>query len=461
MKIRKTEKLLLILVFLAVFIVWKSSTLVLIEENSKQRTKILGGSSKKNNSSRNRQREQLQKSSSPSYFVLHIGPPKTATTTIQCGLHHLSEQLATDDSYYYIGKSCPQLNGRPLGNNESAIAGHHLLMGLNDANPNTRGYVHLKERLVFHKLRGDHIVYSNEGFANHLEDKNASWECLQKLLQGWNVRIVIGYRHYFQWIRSLYYQQYLHAKKYKLNWPGQNGKGRPHPPFLEYLDYHLKRWETGDVSVDGGHSARAFGHHLSLSTYKKFKLYFDDVRFYNLYQDGDLVTNFVCGMLPNADKTCASMKLEQDEEGPVASVKAKGLLHRVSKSFDAHRISEAAYEKGIVKNSSPKDKFVDLVERKIQATKLDSNPTYLDCPSTSLEDRFFNASVSFEKEMLLVQNPSLPEKELEKIRYVHQNMFQMSKAEKAFCEINPDLVLKDQHWVDFLAETAATTAQKN
>jgi hypothetical protein len=372
----------------------------------------------------------------------------------------LSEQLAVDDSYYYLGKGCPQLANTPLGNNESVIAGHHLLMGLNSANSNTRGYIQLKERMDYHSRQQNqhHMIYSNEGFSHHMEDKNETWECLQTLFHGWNVRIVIGYRHYFEWIRSLYYQQYLNSKKYIVNWPGQNGKGRTHPPFLEYLDYHLQRWEAGDLSVDGGSSARAFGHHLSLSTYKKFKPYFEDIQFFNLYQDDDdLVTNFVCDMLPNADETCKAMKL-QEKEG---ADKVKGLVHRVSKSFDAQRISEAAYEKRIVDTSSPKDKFVEIVEAKIQETKLDSNPNYLDCPSPTLEARFFNASASFEKEMLLVHNPQLSQKDIDTIRDAHHDMFQMSKNDKRFCEIDPALVLKNDNWVKFLKDTAVATAQTN
>ena len=152
------------------------------------------------------------------------------------------------------------------------------------------------------------------------------------------------------------------------------------------------------------------------------------------------------------------MKKMQEKEG---TNKVKGLVHRVSKSFDAQRISEAAYEKGIVDTSSPKDKFVDMVEAKIQETKLDSNPKYLDCPSPTLEARFFNASASFEKEMLLVHNPHLSQKEIDTIRDVHHDMFQMSKNDKRFCEIDPALVLKDDYWIKFLKDTAIATARKN
>ena len=38
------------------------------------------------------------------YFVFHIGPPKTATTSLQWALTRYKEVL-TRDSYYYLGQT--------------------------------------------------------------------------------------------------------------------------------------------------------------------------------------------------------------------------------------------------------------------------------------------------------------------------------------------------------------------
>eukprot|EP00536_Pseudo-nitzschia_multiseries_P008583 jgi/Psemu1/305814/fgenesh1_kg.220_\ len=76
------------------------------------------------------------------YFILHIGPPKTATTFIQCGLQKLSKELADDDSYYFVGKHCAWSHST-MENGEKSIPGHFLIMGLNDAKTQNRGYIAL------------------------------------------------------------------------------------------------------------------------------------------------------------------------------------------------------------------------------------------------------------------------------------------------------------------------------
>ncbi|KAL3902479.1 MAG: hypothetical protein SGILL_010808 [Bacillariaceae sp.] len=328
-------------------------------------------------------------------------------------------------------------------------------MGLNGGNPHTRGYEALKSRMDFHYGKGNHMVYSNEGFAHHMEDKNETWAVMQSLFVGWNVRIVIGYRHYFEWIRSLYYQQYLNAKKYKLNWPNQEGKGQEHPSFLWYLDYHLKCYETGNLSVDGGHHAPAFGHHLSLSTYKKFAPNFDDIQFFNLYGDDgegdDLVTNFVCDMLPSASQTCQMLQSKASEKHE----EAQGLVHRVSKSFDAARVAEAAYANGMIDVALEKPDVVELIERRMETERMESNIKFLACPSPQLETRFLNASLSFEKEMLSIHHDDLTAEMLDQAAAEHKKMFETSKADFRFCEVDPELVLKDAEWTEFLKKVGA------
>lgn len=451
MKVKNLEKFLLFLVAFAALVVWQSSTLLYHPSSS-----VASAAHSTTDTdhhvalSAKTHRQQLvhgnnhERSLDPA-FVLHIGPPKTATTTIQCGLHYWSEHLATADRTYFMGKTCPQ--SPAMGNNETAIAGHHLLMGLNGGNIETRGYQALKSRMEYHHTRGNHMVYSNEGFANHMEDKNITWQVLQELFVGWRVKVVIGYRHYFEWIRSLYYQQYLNAKKYKLNWPNQD-KGQEHPSFLWYLDYHLKCYETGNLSVDGGHHAPAFGHHLSLSTYKKFAPYFNNIEFFNLYGHGDILTNFICEMLPFAASTCDVLKsqaLQRERQN------AQGVVHRVSKSFDAQRIAEAAYEQGMIDPDLSKPDVVDLIEQKVQETKLESEIAFLACPSPDLELRFLNASMAFEKEMLSISYVAgLTDAIWKKASREHKSQFQAAKEEFRFCEVDPALVLKDDVWFSFL-----------
>mmetsp|Transcript_68003 Transcript_68003/g.76133 ORF Transcript_68003/g.76133 Transcript_68003/m.76133 type:complete len:462 (+) Transcript_68003:83-1468(+) len=454
----KAERLLSVFLTIAVYIVWRSSNLIdnkaegehLATPHPPPHLHLHHDRRSDNNQKNNRN----QHDNSKPYFVLHIGPPKTATTFIQCNLQILSKELA-NDFYYFVGKTCPgsKLKLNRMENNETGISGHYLIMGLNDAKTQNRGYEGLKSRMDYHLSKGNNIIYSNEAFANHLVDQNSTWECLQSMFTGWNVSVVIGYRHYFDWIRSFYYQINKQHAKLDKKWPNQ-GNGKAHPSFLGFLEYHLKRKEAGDLSVDGGHSNNAFGHHLTLTTYKKFSSHFDDIQILNLheYEGEDIVTQFVCKMIPNAQNTCNRLKTfmahNKDEKSP-------NLSKRPSQSFDAHRISEAAFELGYITKSSPKEVIVEKVKKRLLETGINngSQSKFFVCPSQSLQARFLNMSITYENEMLAINHPNTEKN----AKDAHISMYLRAEAEGRFCEIDPQTILKDEGWVNFLSKIGKET----
>lgn len=454
----KAERLLILIVAIAVCIIWTSSTLIASEKEqatafvlhpSTTSTRHMESNSNNNN---NKTQNNNSNSTRP-YFILHIGPPKTATTFIQCGLHQLSKELADDDSYYFIGKSCPGSKSK-MENNETSIPGHFLIMGLNDANTQNRGYGALKSRMDYHRRKGNSIIYSNEAFANHIIGQNSTWECLQSMLYGWNVRVVIGYRHYFDWIRSFYYQTNKQHAKLNKKWPNQ-GNGKAHPSFQSFLDYHLQRREADDLSVDGGIKNAAYGHHLTISAYKKFSARFDDIQILNLHNDEDMVTDFVCRMLPDADKTCHRLRTAAGKD----KEKAHSLSKRASQSFDAQRISEAAFDKGYITNASPKEVVVEMVNKRIKETGINSRSEFLVCPPPSLVARLLNVSIEYENEMLAINHQGMLISENDKAKNAHMSMYRRNEADGRFCDVDPELVLKDKGWVTFLSKIGKDTAK--
>lgn len=445
MKVR-VERLFISIIAVSLCMLWKSSTLIFTLNGEQAASDLVpestvGRMSKSGNST------------TKPYFILHIGPPKTATTYIQCNLQQLSKGLAYDDSYFFVGKSCPGSSSK-MENKETSIPGHYLMMGLNDANSHNRGYEALKSRMDYHLRNGNNVIYSNEAFANHLIDQNSTWDCLQSMLVGWNVRVVIGYRHYFDWIRSFYYQTNKHNSKLDKKWPNQ-GNGKPHPSFISFLEYHIKRKEDGDLSADGGLKNNAFGHHLTISAYKKFSSHFDDIQFLNLYDEEDMITDFVCRILPNADKTCQKLRTstKKDKE------EAHSLAKRASKSFDAHRISEAAFNMGYISKSSPKEVVVEMVNKKLEETGIKSLSKFRTCPSPALVDRLLNVSIEYEIEMLEISKGYISIAEKEKAKNAHVFMYQKDEAENRFCDIDPELVLNNETWVNSLSNIGNKTAR--
>jgi hypothetical protein len=341
-----------------------------------------------------------------------------------------------------------------MENDERSIPGHYLMMGLNEPNTKNRGYEKLKSRMDYHRAKGNNIIYSNEAFTNHLVDQNATWDCLKTMFSGWNVRVVIGYRHYFDWIRSWYYQTHKQNAKLDQFWPDQD-RGRPHPSFLDYLDYHLQRREAGNLSVDGGLKNDAFGHHLTISAYKKFSPHFDDIQIIDLY-DEDMFSDFVCRVLPNAAKTCRKLRTVTEKGKHEVT---HGLATRASQSFDAHRIAEAAYDKGYIPKSSPKKKVVKLLKTRIEKLPKESLSKFLVCPTTPLVSRLLNVSIEYEYEMLEISRGELSASEKEKAKNTHLLMYRQDEANERFCDIDPVLILKSEDWVTFLSEIGKSTAK--
>ena len=283
----------------------------------------------------------------------------------------------------------------------------------------------------------------------------------------------------------MYFQSYLH-KKFML-WPHEKN-AKSHPSFHSYLEYHLKRFETGDIEVDDFH---AYGQHLSLSAYKKFTRGFDDanVRVFNLHwqkeeeeSDGDLFVDFVCQMVPTAPATCRRLS-EMQQQSRIAvgksrnssnnnSNKRNGVQRRASRSFDAERLAMAAYERKIVDGKSISKK--DLAKRtakRLEETRIHSDGRYLSCLSESLKSRFLNASQSFERDLAdetKIRRRSRKSRDrnvdddpsanvnvdgglFDWNETLHAHAFEKAVRDGKFCEIDTNKVLKNESWVDFFA----------
>ena len=137
---------------------------------------------------RNPQQQQQPNTRQRPVFVLHVGPPKTATTTIQCGLEEHAGRLASDDSTYFVGKRCQDyvLKGgnETMSNGEVQIEGHHLMMGLIGGNEKSRGIEQLKLRMDYHNHHHNNMIYSLEAMSPRLQDRPEVWRIFRKLFEG-------------------------------------------------------------------------------------------------------------------------------------------------------------------------------------------------------------------------------------------------------------------------------------
>ena len=183
------------------------------------------------------------------FLILHVGPPKTATTTFQQGFFENREALGRDDNLMYVGQPPKARQPRitswqdDRNNTETTLISYPMNMLV--PFPKKDACKHLKHHLK-HKRN---VVVSSEHFTSHwfmgdiqsssqasrfvkLYDllflrNGANTKCKDParykvnkdentLEQVWNddtsqqfafdVKIVVTYRHYFEWLPSFYYQ---------------------------------------------------------------------------------------------------------------------------------------------------------------------------------------------------------------------------------------------------------------
>ena len=303
------------------------------------------------------------------WLIMHVGPPKTATTTIQEGLASIAKNLAKDDNFYYMGSKIQsskmkiiQVGDDDNNDNITMFRVWDMVVG--------GGTKHFSKALREHNQRGHNVILSAEHYATTVGTTfgNKNWGKLydNTFLRQWRlkrkrkrnssnnnstgstfanngddeplfrfrVKIVVAYRHFFQWLPSFYYQNHLMlSAKYP---PPEDSKYIP--GIVEYIDQYL----TGLVQYDPNNNRTNIyttddfnGYnknskkkvHGSLWAYLKFssrpELY-DRIDIFDLHQQQhhqqqqqsvnnnnnntikqqNLFPDFVCQSLPSASNTC-------------------------------------------------------------------------------------------------------------------------------------------------------------
>jgi len=355
-------------------------------------------------------RERSKRSKKP-HFVLHVGPQKTATTTIQCGLQKYASFLAVKDSYYFIGQGCQR--GAALENNETSVRGLALYYELGTNGTHERAFIEQTER---HFERGSSLILSNEAFSNGvLLGHERNTQVMRNLLKDWSIRIVVSYRNFSEWISSAYYQDMI-------------GRG-----FIGKWDKEVKSFQDFFQEYAKNHNNDYLLMHPTISTYNIYSKYFDHIHIFDIHSKPDVFKNFVCLMLPSAERTCNELKRQ------IANRKQTTEVQRVSTSLVPFRIADAAYRRGLVPEKMSKIDAGNKINK------------YLEELSKSNLSRF--TSCLDEDTLVQIHNISLSS--LQKVREISGLSFENAEhildEKNLFCEIDPQKVLADSAWLTFFS----------
>ena len=294
-------------------------------------------------------------------LILHVGPTKTGSTTIQMGLP--KEALATDAGLRVLqigpyGASC-----------------------LKTAACNETEWL---AELASYRASDTPILLTDEGLAS-IDVNNPNVQKVAKdLSEHYRVRIVVVYRPFFSWLPSAYAQEYKVAtyrskggRWQTIDW-SQTQQGYVVPSFVDWTRDRLK-----DLQRDSASSATSPCD--SWGAYRRLQQLFPtaDLRVLDMYQEGKMLHNFLDVALPdvagNATRDYLNHRKRRNKN-PVVNP-SDGFVA----VYAADQIVAAAYERlqGVVRRNVARDALVPLVN--------DDLP--LQCLSTTEQDIVWQRTV--------------------------------------------------------------------
>lgn len=427
-------------------------------------------------------------------LILHVGPSKTATTTLQTDLTRAQDRgWLHANRIVYMGRYYRPLFQPPppprpsnsTGSSGGTDDGMRLLI-LNRSESNllveARRMRHRRGRdtanfccieflneleAVYQTARSEvrtppdddtefalTVILSDENFGNMWLDPS-DYQAIAHATQNsdWEVIVVAGYRRFYEWIVSSKYQRDRtdrigqHGKEL---WPSfrddptlamiQKGFGRELLPMFPDTFSNWRQWYRYTDSVY---------HHVN-NTFP--------VRLINMHHTSteattasSLLTQFLCDTISGADQACAlsrqhdilistnesATKLNSQEQQTIPSL-----------YYDA--LATAAAGHGLIDTEKYTRKFM---REKIRAYHEETllrkpNDLILQCPTQKQLDDLYTISLSMENRFIS-QLTSLDAVD-------HFEGFQAKVATGAYCWINTTTTLSETHWLQFFQQFASS-----
>ena len=374
------------------------------------------------------QRDRTQQQGDKPYLLLHIGPPKTATTTIQTHLSSIGTELAQDGLFYAKGD-------KDLTDQLYGIARCGTKGNLTETFGEGGCWYRLREVLEPYRRNGTSVIGSAEGlsiFWSHQQilNRNApiDWEGLQRALgDSWRIVVILGYRRLVDWVPSSH-QQESRWKPSKMpfnKWP-HNGGWVSQPLFPRWKDtIHLLDYKHTGLLVQNLNGT-SIPHVV-----------------FNMHR-GELPvgSEFVCHTLSEAGHPAPnacdeSMRRDKERIAEPVVNPSQTLFYDV--------LTTAAASKGFVDYKVRRHAVV--IEAEMYHNHV-LNGTHRDfpviCPNKTLAADYLQFSLDTEAR-LLPEFASTP-----KGAKQHEKEFWSNyEQKKKYCWIDTDSVLEKQEWKDF------------
>jgi hypothetical protein len=403
-------------------------------------------------------------------FTLHVGPPKTATTFLQCSLcanHTFTDEILSQDGIVYLG-TCPyNMCGLPEMPThmiphrhgsffvasktwESNPLGAHLHNNsvpattadpLPELHPTFQAAVDRALEsgqdavAIFegaHKFSANHIA----ALAHHLTIQN-----------DWNVRIVVAYRRLYEWLPSKYNSITKGATGG--DWPVKKPSGGDSSgASIKQVSKRQKQAKAVETfHLDGrGTFSELFREieetvqHPTETVKRNYAQHFANISvidLHNLKANGigdPYLEHLVCHVLSSAVHTCRAVRAGRIGDS----------TKNPSVSLHYDMMAVAAQQKEIYTGKSSRSSVAAAIQRRQEdLLHLSSNDYPLQCFSNETVSRLLNLSLKTEQNLFTDDWTTEQESE-------HRAGFATALQKRKYCSIDTSAILKDAGWQSFL-----------
>lgn len=296
-----------------------------------------------------------------------------------------------------------------------------ICLGVRESDCHEKLFEEQKKKIRKAQKASVDILLSSEGFDN----SKVKYDELKELLSGFDIKIVVVYRRFFEWLISLYGER-----------KRQRSDGRYHFDEWGYTKVkNIKEWLADRKRIMGLH-----GQFFSSVVYDRYKLEFN-TSLVNFHASGDVVEEFFCLDVLNATVACSAKRKHKHHL-------AKARVGVSPSAFSYDEIVVAGYKSGLLDGSAISRADARKAVQKRQ--EQDLNLTSLDFPTDCLADEFLqlieNVSIAEEQRLLpSFFNSNKGEMEL-------RAKFVAAKNSNRFCGIDTEKLLLDPSWKQFLSE---------
>ena len=393
------------------------------------------------------------------HLVLHVGPSKTATTSLQTDLTALQEALRAD-GYAYAGRYyTPWIDDTDAGgtfhlgrSQSSLLATAHSMLKQCPHSDNQRWRcceAFAQELNAYVRQQGvPHVILSEEPFGNQWRNPQ-DWMAIVEALRNndnnsssWHITVVVGYRHFYAWSPSARFQ---HERLDRINpvWPAPYGTGRAIQPF--YPDWYSGMEYTSNYNEEWN---KNFQHTANILDAINHTV--EDVHILNLHnaQHSSPLRLLLCGDMARTPTACRQALRREQEQQHETVMNTQSSVP--SPFYDA--VATAAAALGLVNATAyTRTQVRDAIQYRHETVMgLTLHDLPLQCPPEAVLEQLRTTSLALEKRCL-----SSPSTTTTTSTALHTAGFDEYIEHQQYCFVDTEVVLKDPEWRDFLRDQFA------